>query len=198
MEKLSSSQKKIIIQAGIFILALSLAWFFLYSPSRKNLNEAKQDFSAVEQEIQEIESLVDGSVPIAESLSMLKEKYQELDSKFPDKEEETLRMLSDFAQKMNIDIVSIKPQRKRTVWRKEEEEAVQVDGKICQCVTVSIDVRCFYQDLVKYIEMLKKDLPAFMVVESVRLLKDKTRVKESKLTRDKLNVILIVGLYLLS
>lgn len=198
MEKLSLSQKKIIIHAGIFILALSLAWFFLYSPSRENLSKAKQEFLAVEEEIHEIESLVDGSVPIDQSLSMLKERYQELDSKFPDKEEETLRALSDFAQKLNIDIVSIKPQRKRIVWEKEEEEAVQVDGKVCQCVTVSIDIRCFYQDLVKYVEVLKKELPAFMVVASVRLIKDKSRVKELKLTRDKLNVILIVELYLLS
>jgi len=198
MEKISLNQKKILIQLGIFIVALSLVWFFLYLPSIKSADKARKELSAIEKEIGEIESMLDDSVPIDESLIQLKEKSEKLDNLFPDKEEETLRAISEFAQKLNINIVSIKPQQKKIIWKKEEEEALQVDGKICQSVTVSIQMTSFYQDLVKYIEMLDKELPAFMVVESVKLIKDKVRVRELKLNRDRLNVTLNIGIYLLS
>ena len=198
MEKISLNQKKILIQVGIFIVALSLVWFFLYLPSIKSADKARKELSAIEKEIREIESMLDDSVPIDESLTCLKERCEDMKNLFPDKEEETLRAISEFAQKLNINIVSIKPQQKRIIWKKEEEEALQVDGKICQCVTVSIELRSFYQDLVKYIEMLDKELPAFMIMESVKLIKDKVRVKQLNLNKDKLNVTLNIGIYLLS
>jgi len=199
MEKMTLSQKKTIIQVIVFVLMLFAAWFFLYLPPNNSMKTVKSELLETEKQIEEIERMIDKTTPINESLDLLRERHARLKGKFPEKEEESLRVLSDFARKFNIDVISTKPQAKKIVYRKDKEEPVKIKGKILQQVYVSIEMKCYYQDLVSYIEMLKNDLPAFMMVESVKIIKDKTKEKNSgSAAKFKLNVILNLSLYLLS
>ena len=112
--------------------------------------------------------------------------YKDFSSKFPEKEEESLRILSDIARNLNIEIISISPKPKRVF-----EAAGRVEEKICQFISVSMEMRGTYFNLVKYIESLKKDLPAFLSIEELR-------IKKERIEGSLLNIMLTFKLYLLS
>ena len=73
----------------------------------------------------------------------------------------------------------------------ENNQKVEIEEKTCELVPVTIEMKCFYKDLVKYIETLKKSLPAFISIERLRINKDKSGIP-------RLNIVLDLNLYLLS
>ena len=112
MKEISQSQVKIIAAFFILVAAFFVFWLFVYAPGRDSMEDMKSELAVVQAQIVDIESKLDKDVPIGESVRLLKEKFSRLDSRFPEKEEETIRALSELAQKRNIEVVSIQPRAK--------------------------------------------------------------------------------------
>lgn len=190
MQKLTSAQNKIIIAVIIVIGIFLLFWAFVYSPSRGNLARIKSELAVVESQLRQIETMFDQSKGREEGIRALKEKFQELNDKFPAKEEEGFTMLSDFAKNMNIELASVKMQPK-TDLLDENNAKIEIEGKTCQVVAVNIEMRCYYKDLVGYLEALRISSPVFNVIEGLSVSKDPSGSA-------RLNVSLNLDMYLLN
>lgn len=189
MKSISPSQKNIILTIIIIVAVSLLFLLFVYYPAKKTVSSIKQEIFDVNSQIQEIEAIVVKSKTRQEGIRLLEQKYHELNAKFPRKEEETLKMLADSALAANMEIISIRPEAK-TPLLDAGSHAVEIDGKACQKVFVSIELEGGYQNLVKYLESLKKTLPAFINIEKLRVVKNSTETV-------KVSVTLEVSFYLL-
>lgn len=191
MKKISISQKKIIIITLIVIGAFISFLIFVYLPSKDSVKNLKAELTEIESAIKYIEEKVIGQgKTIEEGIQSLNARYQELNKRFPSKEEESLVMISEFARKLNIEIVSISPQPK--VAFLSAGSPISIEGKTCQRFAVSIQMRCLYKDLVRYLEALKKDIPMFTTIEGLTISRD------SSTQTLRLNVSLGLSIYLLS
>jgi len=196
MKEITQSQKKIIVMGSIVIAAFITFWLFVYMPASNTVSRIKSDLANVEMQIKEIEAMIDDSIPLNESIMLLRSRSEYLSTKFPPKEEEALRMLSDFAQKSHIEVLSIKPEPKR-VFLSEDDKEVGIEGKVCQEIYVFMTLSCSYNELVRYINALKQSLPAFVTIDKITINK-RTRGSQDKIKRRDLNVTLGLNFYLLS
>jgi len=190
MKKISDSQKKMIIYGAIVVGVFLIFWIFFYGPSRGRANRLKSRLLIAKGEIQDIEAMVDKDRPVSESINLLRKRQEELENKFPEKEEQSLRGLSDLARRFDIEVISISPQQKKIFLDKDSDQ-VKVSGKTCQRVYVGMKIRCSYEGLVRFIEALKEDLPAFVTVEHLEI------QKYAAGSRKRLNVVLELNLFLL-
>ena len=158
MKKISPSQKKIITVASIVMLVFLIAVFFIYVPEVKKLGQLKGELLNIQNQIQKIQKLAEGGI------ELLREKSRQIDSKFPDSEKEGLSLISDFARKSNIEIISTNAKPK-TPFAEEDKEKEEIEGKSCQVVSIAMEMKGDYKDLVRYIETLKESLPAYVTVE---------------------------------
>lgn len=150
----------------------------------------QKELMTAEDQIKEIEAVISKTKTLGEGIRLLKQRYQELDKRFPIAEEDSLRMLSELAKKLNIELISVKPESKKALFDGHNKN-LQIEGRTCQVIYISIEMRCFYKDLVKYLEILKESLPAFMTVERLKINKDRFGMQ-------KLNIILGINFYLLA
>ena len=190
MNKKGLLQKEIIIITFLILSAFLICWIFIYFPSKNIVEGVKSELAGLQRQIYEIEAVIDRAKTTDKSIQALIEKSQKLNNAFPRREEESLKMLSQLARNLNIELNSVEPQL-RTVFLDEDKKEVKIEGKTCQKIFISLEMRCFYKDLVKYIETLKKVLPALVSVEILKAGKDRSGTT-------KLNVTLGIKLYLLS
>ncbi len=182
--------KKIIIISGV-ILAFIIFLVFIYLPMRGDMGKIKASLSIAQGQIQEIERIIDKSISLEENIGRLRKRAQELKNKFPDREEASLRVISDSARKLNIELISMTPQPKRECLF-DNQAAIKVEDKICRFLFIAIEMKCSYKGLVDYLERLEKDSPVFVAIESLDIL-------NNKVDKDaKLNIRLGLNLYLLS
>ena len=110
--------------------------------------------------------------------------------KFPSREEEALRLVSEFARARGISIISMKS-RPKTEFLDVENKSVGMEEKICRILPVSIELTSSYKDLGQYIEILNESLPAYVTIE-------KLKIRKESGTASDLRIILELNLYLLS
>lgn len=189
INKISPSQKKIIIIAILVILAFLGFWIFIYFPAKTSVNRLKAEIVNLESQIQEIDTLTDKSNSIAEGIRSLEGKFCQLENRLSQKEQEGLRMLSDLARKFGLEVVSIRPQLKNALLDRGNQK-MEIEGKACQSVLVTIEIRCTYRDLVRYLENLTRSTIMLTGVERLKINKDASGSAV-------LNVTLDLNLYLL-
>jgi len=189
IKRLPRSQKKIIIATLVGVAAFSIFWYFIYSPSQRALLKIKPEVYTLESQVRGIERVLSQTKTVEASTKLLKDRFQELNTKIFQKEARGIGMLSDLAKRLNIEVVSVKQQEK-TALMDENNEKIEFSGKVLQSVGVSMEMRCFYKDLVKYLETLQKTLPGFTTVEKLRI----SRVFPKN---PRLNVALDINLYTL-
>ncbi len=165
------NQKKIIIISASGLFVFLLFWVFFYFPSSKEIANLKNELTLKQQQIQGIEMLLAGAQGRDEAIHLLKQKQEYLSNKFPQKEEESLRLISEVARKMNIDVVSLQPGL-RAEFLDESGKQVIIDAKTASYLPITMEVVCFYKDLAGYLMELKGALPAFVSVISVNVKKD--------------------------
>ncbi len=161
---------KINIIITMSVVACAIFWFFFYLPSQKRIKELKNKFEVVEGQIHSIEGKINRNGKMARGIVLLEKRYRELSSKFPEKEEQALEMISGLGREFQIEITSIRSQS-RTFFLDEEAKKVSLEGKFCQEFPVSIKVKASYKNLVEYIDSLREQLPAYVTVESIHLYK---------------------------
>ncbi len=190
IKKISEKQMQIIIAAAIIAVLLLSFYFFIYSPANNKVKEINKELSNAQNQIQSIENIIGSGSLLSGDIAALEEEDKRLLEKFPGKEEKSLKLLYEFARGLDIKITSLLPQPKAVIVD-ENGRQIQAGEKVFQRVGVSLTMQCSYNNLVKYITILKKQLPGFISIEMMRLNKDSTRV-------NKLNVDLMFNLFLLT
>lgn len=190
MNTITPSQRKIIIVAAAAVTVVALLSLFVYLPAVQKISLLKGEVSGIQDQIEQIEAMVSQGHSMAEGIEALKNRYRALDAKFPVKEEEALELFSEFARKCNVTIVTIKSQPK-VEFLDAKDQKVAIEGKICQILPVSIEVRSNYNDLGKYVEMLEESLPTYVTVEELNIHKESGGIPNLRVTIE-------LNLYLLS
>ena len=188
-KNISTTQKKIFIVAFVGSVFFLLFWFLVYLPAKAKISHLKKELSIMDAKIQSIEETLNRSGTFANGVKLLKEKHQRLTSKFPLKEEEGLKLVSDLARKMNVEIISTKIGTKESFSEEEGRGFINMDGKKCQKFVLTIDASSTYEDLVKYLENLNKSLSFFI---------QRISISKGTTTNNKLRITLDLSLYLLS
>lgn len=164
LQKLSSSQRKIMIVAVFAVCVFCAAWFLVYRPTKKKIGELKKELEGVESKIKQIEGMIDPGKKMGEGIRSLEEKYAKLASKFPSKEEEAVTALFTLASKANIEISSINSQARHPCTQK-----AAIEGKSCYEIPIALKANGTYKGLVSYIEVLQESLPAFVTFEGLSI-----------------------------
>ncbi|MFC1703885.1 type 4a pilus biogenesis protein PilO [Candidatus Omnitrophota bacterium] len=170
MATLTKSQKKVFTVAAVLIVVFMLFVIFMYLPYVQSVKRSKAQLVTLEGLISKIEQLGGKNIPLHVGIEAFQQKLQELDSKFPDKEEESLTNISRFARESNIEIASLKPQPKSVVLDESRQE-VQLGGKVFRKVAVMLQLKCSYKNLVQFIEKLEQGLPALVSIERIDITK---------------------------
>lgn len=181
---------KIGIIAAISLMVLLIFWVFMVLPSKRKINAMKEELSGVQNQIRQIEEIFSIDGKMEKGIRTLKARYKFVNSKFPSKEEEALGKLSDIAKRYKTEIYSVSSQPKEFVLD-ENGRNLEVEGKICQKILISMKLRASYRDFIEYIDALKEMLPSYITVESLTIQKDASGPL-------KLNINLSLTLYLLA
>ncbi|MDD5226153.1 MAG: hypothetical protein PHV97_03080, partial [Candidatus Omnitrophica bacterium] len=104
-------------------------------------------------------------------LDSFRETDRVLSRRFPDTAEKSLLMLTDYANKFGIRAERINSENPRRVVNARGGQ-LGADGKVCYGVQVSLKFKGEYYNLVKYLEALRKVLPAFLVVRNLSIEND--------------------------
>jgi len=188
MNFFTKTQKTIIIVtaavSGLFILAV----IFFYLPIKDQLRTVKQSLLQIENEISQIEKLTDKDSRLDIGIEGLQQKLFLLRDKFPEKENQTIKNISDLARRMDISVNSIAP-RAKTVYL--NEKLVNMDNKKVYNILVTLSMRCSYQSLVNYLEHLRKNMATAVSVESLMIKDDLNDTKKLSVNLD-LNVYLLL------
>lgn len=169
--EITQNQKNIIIISAVLLFVLLLLWVFLYFPGSKEIAGLKIELALTQQQIKSIEELLSGSQSRDEAIRVLKQRQLYLSNKFPQQEEESLRLIPEVARKMNISVVSLRP-GSRGEFLDQSGRQVVIDGKTASYLPITMEVVCFYKDMVSYLAELKNVLPAFISVVSLNVVKD--------------------------
>jgi hypothetical protein len=184
------SQKKILIVSFAALAVFFVFYFFIYLPSSKTALRIESEINLLEEQAREAEGIM-GRVKTTEAgRRLLDERLQILKNKFSSKVEEALKMVPELAKRVNIEVTTFNSVPKKP-YLDENNNKVEILGKPCQVVSVHMEGKCFYyKSLVKYLELLNKNLPGFEVVQ-------KLKVTRSKPGMPQLNITLDLNLYFL-
>ena len=190
LNKLRSSGQKPNLTFWGSLLILIAVLILLFGFVNRRMNSLKQNLQEVNSQVQEIKTAMDQDQSIDQTIALLEENVRRLDSKFPTKEEEALRTISDLARKFQLEIVSINSQNKVECVDKNSQK-IELNGKTCETIKVRLAIKGTYKDLANYLDALRELLPSYMIVDHLGIARD-----ASGLT--KLNINLDLNLYFLS
>lgn len=101
-------------------------------------------------------------------LNYFRETDRDFGRRFPDAAEKSLLMLTDYANKFGLRVERIQPESARRVVN-ARGVPLGADGKACYGMQVSIKFKGEYYNLVKYLDALRKVVPAFLVVRNISI-----------------------------
>ncbi len=176
-------QKKIIVITAIVIAAFWIFLAMVYFPQQRKTRLLKQEFIALEQEISSIENMAEEYGASDEGLTKLSQKAEALKNKFPLKEEESLRLLSEWARNSGLEVISLKPQVKKAL-PDSLGNPVMVKGLSCQVVKVSFELSGNYGQFLRYVETLEERFPVLVVVQEIQVVSNDAISGKLALTLD--------------
>lgn len=190
MRKLNPYQVKVLITAALVAGVFAAFYFFIQTPRSSHLRHLQTEFYDKQSQIQQIENVVAQGYALEEGIKLFQKNRKNIDSKFPAKEEEGLKGISDFARHFNMEVTSLKSSS-RIPFLFLNQEKVEIDGKTCYQVYAAVEMKGSYEHLVQYLAALKESLPAYISIEKLRIMRDSSGA-------DKLSIFIDFNLYLLS
>ncbi|MBI5144442.1 MAG: type 4a pilus biogenesis protein PilO [Candidatus Omnitrophica bacterium] len=166
--EITKNQKKILIIVGIVGLAFVIFMIFVYLPLRKQFAGLKDRLHVVEAEINQIKQAGGEGKSLEEAISFLKERYDVMSNKFPEKEEIVLRELPSLAARLGIDVSSVRPQRKRVI-QELSGSPTSIKGHYVQEMPISMSLKTYYKTLGEFFRILNEDFPIFVKIDNVSI-----------------------------
>ncbi|RJO65466.1 MAG: hypothetical protein C4540_01050 [Candidatus Omnitrophota bacterium] len=189
IRNLAFLNKKIIIAHLAIVFVLLAFWLFIYLPRRNAAVRIRAELTALNNQIEAIEGMMDNAKTLDEGLARLKAHYKQI-NRFPPQEEEAVRLISEYAHRFNIAVRSLKTQPRMPFFTAEKQLPGADEGEY-QSIAVAVELSSSYVALVRYIQILQKSLPAFVTIEKLQVTQDKNESKN-------LNSVMVLKLYLLS
>ena len=166
--QISEKQKTIIIVIGVVILVFYLFISFVYNPEKKHLIQMKKEYAAAQSQVEEFKRLVGEGKSAEEVVEVFKKKVETFDNKFPQKEEVILREISGAAERLGVEISSIRPDKKKAILS-INNAPINISGCVIQEMLISMNIKASYKKLGEFLRTLREDLPVFVSVEDLSI-----------------------------
>jgi len=159
----------VIFAWGLSIVILVVLFYqFVVAPADSRVLDIQDRVDLVESRLKWITQTTEMVQAPEKVLNYFREADRELDRRFPATAEKSLLMLTDYANKFGVRIERIQPEAPRQVVN-SRGGVLGADGKVCYGVQVAIKFKGEYYNLIKYLEALRKVLPAFLVVRNISI-----------------------------
>jgi Tfp pilus assembly protein PilO len=169
---INQREKNIVVITGVCVLVIFLFWVFVYLPADKRLRVLKTDLKNVKDEVSQIQAR--GGKNGRDMITMVESLQKDFKSamlKFPKGEEETLKLLSQEANKLGMEIVSIKQGSKRP-FLDSSNNLVFCESEQCFEIPIAVEMRGLYRSVGEFLNVLREGFPAFIKTEEIRIGKD--------------------------
>lgn len=170
-DKLTFSQIVIFVWGGVIVLVAVLFLQFLNGPARSRMLDIQEQLDLVESRLRWMTGVVDTVQDPSKVLYYFMETERSLGRRFPATAEKSMLLMADYANKFGLRIERIQPEEPRKVVD-ARGRALGADGKECYGVQLSIKFKGDYYNLAKYLDALRKVLPAFLVVRGALIEND--------------------------
>ncbi|MEI8176640.1 MAG: type 4a pilus biogenesis protein PilO [Candidatus Omnitrophota bacterium] len=163
--------KLTLISAGCAALVIG-AWFLGYLPATARLETTKKELAALKKEITDIQYAgLKESRNIKELAEFLRKSYLDTQKQLPAKEEDMVRFVSDEANKLKVDILSMQPGARR-IFSDENNLPVALEGKQIFELPLSVTVRGQYRLIGEYLKAISDADGILIRVRTVKIAKD--------------------------
>jgi Tfp pilus assembly protein PilO len=177
-------EKRILIITAVCVSAITMFWAFVSLPAGRKLRMLKSELNSIKQEIADIESRAGRKVKdIAELVDPINRAFKAVIQKFPDEEEDALKLLSATANNMNIDIGYMRP-RQKTAYRNHDGTCLLIDGKQCYCIPITIEMTGRYKDIGEYLKWLRRSFPPLIKITDIVIKRDESRMPQLKVNME--------------
>jgi Tfp pilus assembly protein PilO len=171
--------------AFFILLCIAVFWAFIYSPARTKVVRLKGELAAIQSEIDKIERVSGGEKNLDKAYEKLYKQFTDLEEKLVKEAGAVLSALSSEADRMNIEVLVIKPEKV-----KPSKLPVKVQGRSVIEMPISINLRCDYITFGEYINVLSEKLNAVVNV-------DRLNMSHSREEDGSLDIWLNIILYML-
>ena len=139
--KVNKSQRQILLMALAAVLIILAFWVFVYNPASNKMGKLKTQLASVQSEIDMIEKVSGRKEGLDITYKEFHERLARLEKKIPADEKSTLNILSRKANKMDIEVLVLRPEKpqKSTLIPEIQDRSVLE-------MPISMNIRC---DLVK-------------------------------------------------
>lgn len=184
-------EKRVLIITAVCISAITIFWAFISFPAGKKLRMLRTELNSVKQEIADIESRAGKKVKdIAELVDPIQKAFNAIIQKFPNGEEDSLKLLSSTATRLGIEINYMRPQQKSAYVNSQGNPAF-IDGKQCFCIPISIEMMGLYKNIGEYMRWLRKSSPSLIKITDIVIKRDESRMPQLKVNIEA--VIYVLG-----
>lgn len=177
--------KNIFILFAVFIGMILL----VYLPRRSHYRNIQQELAEVKRDTLRIEETVAVDGSLEDGLLRLNQIDKDFATMFPAKEEDGLSQLEQKAKNLSVEILSTQARPKAPV-EIAVGEPLLINGKPCQKVLLSIDMRAQYNDLIRFLTALKEPGSPFVTIERI------TMDKQGE-EKDPLHIVIELQFYLI-
>lgn len=166
--KVTVAQAMILLWAVGLILGMLLLMRFVYLPLRRSLVATEEKVFLVERRLGWLDETIATAKDPDQVMNLLTKTKQELARKFPETEQRSLVMLSDYANKFRVQMTQIRSGPPE-IFKDSRGKELVVDQRTCFYVYTTLKLKADYVNLIKYLEVLSKVLPAYMTVERLEI-----------------------------
>jgi Tfp pilus assembly protein PilO len=161
-----SPRETIISFTALLVVGYFIFDFFLYSPKLKEQSSLKTEISSLDQKLQETAAFLAVGTQVAVDVSRMEKRLSFYEEKFSTRESfvQFLEQLALQCQKLNMEIISLKP---------TEEQTVTADATHAQYRQVSIDIQLHsdFHTMVRFMQAMEQ-LPIFTIVHQLEIRRD--------------------------
>jgi hypothetical protein len=165
-DRMTAAQAAIFVWALAIAFALILFFFFVMRPAHSRVVEIRDRVEMLENRLKWVTNTVDSLQEPVKVFDYFVGVDRDLARRFPDSAERSLIAIADYANKFGVRIERVEAEKPAKVVN-ADGLLLGAEGKTCMGVPVSFRFKSEYDNLVKYLEALRRVLPAFLVVKNI-------------------------------
>lgn len=163
---LSRSQQNIFLMAFMVFLCLAVFWAFIYDPAKKKVDSLKGELGVIQAEIDKIESISGGEKSLDEAYKKLYSRYAALEDELTKEAGSVLSILSSEADRMDIEVLMIKPEKARP-----SKIPVKIEERSLVEMPISMNLRCDYITFGEYLRLLSENMTSLVRINKIGMSK---------------------------
>lgn len=167
-DRITFSQIVIFVWGFLIVFAGVLFFRFVDGPADSRVSDIRDRVDLVESRLKWMTQTIDVLQEPSKVLEFFRERNRDFGRRFPDSAEKSLLMLTDYANKFGVRVERVRSEKPRKVVN-ARGRFLSADGKACYGVEVTLKFKGDYYNLVKYLDALRRVLPAFLVVRNISL-----------------------------